>query len=120
MDEQNMSTLRPIYRSYGKRTSGNGTTNLLLSGEQTKDGLEFGLTFHIEQILMKSLKGRSGIIGKGITDNVMLVWTKSMHRYLSYPFIHYIETWCLQFTIYNLQFTISILNALIFFVFFFF
>lgn len=34
----------------------------------------------IEQILMKSLKGRSGIIGRGITENVMLVWTKSMHR----------------------------------------
>ena len=37
----------------------------------------------IEQILMKSLKGRSGIIGRGITENVMLVWTKSMHRYVS-------------------------------------
>ena len=35
----------------------------------------------IEQILMKSLKGRSGIIGRGITDNVMNVWTKTMHRY---------------------------------------
>ena len=34
----------------------------------------------IEQILMKSLKGRSGVIGKGITENVMNVWTKSMHR----------------------------------------
>ena len=29
---------------------------------------------------MKSLKGRSGVIGKGITKNVMNVWTKSMHR----------------------------------------
>ena len=29
---------------------------------------------------MKSLKGRSGVIGKGITENVMLVWTKSMQR----------------------------------------
>lgn len=35
----------------------------------------------IEQILMKSLKGRSGITCKGITENVMLVWTKTMHRY---------------------------------------
>ena len=34
----------------------------------------------IEQILMKSLKGRSGIIGRGISENVMFVWTKSMHR----------------------------------------
>lgn len=34
----------------------------------------------IEQILMKSFKGRSGIIGRGITENVMNVWTKTMHR----------------------------------------
>ena len=34
----------------------------------------------IEQILMKSLKGRSGIIGKGLTENVSRVWTKTMHR----------------------------------------
>ena len=29
---------------------------------------------------MKSLKGRSGIIAKGITESVMTVWTKTMHR----------------------------------------
>ena len=34
----------------------------------------------IEQILMKSLKGRSGVIGKGLTENVSRVWTKTMHR----------------------------------------
>jgi hypothetical protein len=34
----------------------------------------------IEQILMKSLKGRAGVTGKGITENVMHVWTKTMHR----------------------------------------
>ena len=34
----------------------------------------------IEQILMKSLKGRSGVVGKGITENVLHVWTKTMHR----------------------------------------
>ena len=34
----------------------------------------------IDQILMKSLKGRAGVIGKGITENVMHVWTKTMHR----------------------------------------
>ena len=34
----------------------------------------------IEQILMKSLKGRAGVIGKGITENVMHVWTKTMHQ----------------------------------------
>ena len=34
----------------------------------------------IEQILMRSLKGRSGIVGKGITENVLRVWTKTMHR----------------------------------------
>ena len=34
----------------------------------------------IDQILMKSLKGRAGVIGKGITENFMHVWTKTMHR----------------------------------------
>jgi 5'-3' exonuclease len=34
----------------------------------------------IEQILMRSLKGRGGVIGKGMTDNVLNVWTKTMHR----------------------------------------
>ena len=34
----------------------------------------------IKQILMKPLKGRSGIIGRGITENVVNVWTKTMHR----------------------------------------
>ena len=36
----------------------------------------------IEQILMKSLKGRAGVVTKGIseTENVMHVWTKTMHR----------------------------------------
>ncbi len=29
---------------------------------------------------MKSLKGRGGVIGKGITENVLNVWTKTMHR----------------------------------------
>ena len=34
----------------------------------------------IEQILMKSLKGRGGVIGKGMTEIVLNVWTKAMHR----------------------------------------
>ena len=34
----------------------------------------------IEQILMKSLKGRGGIIGRGMSENVARVWTKTMHR----------------------------------------
>ena len=34
----------------------------------------------IEQILMKSLKGRSGVVSKGISTNVMRVWTHTMHR----------------------------------------
>ena len=34
----------------------------------------------IEQILMKSLKGRGGVVGRGITDNVTRVWTKTIHR----------------------------------------
>ena len=29
---------------------------------------------------MKSLKGRSGVVGKGITENVLHVCTKTMHR----------------------------------------
>lgn len=29
---------------------------------------------------MKVLKGRGGVIGKGMTENVLNVWTKSMHR----------------------------------------
>lgn len=29
---------------------------------------------------MKSLKGKGGVIGKGITDNVLRVWTETMHR----------------------------------------
>ena len=33
----------------------------------------------VEQILMKSLKGRGGVIGKGITEIVLNVWTKTMH-----------------------------------------
>ena len=36
--------------------------------------------FSIEQILMKSLKGRSGVVAKGISENVMHVLTKTMHR----------------------------------------
>ena len=34
----------------------------------------------IEQILMKSLKGRAGFIVKGITENVVHVWTNTMHQ----------------------------------------
>ena len=34
----------------------------------------------IEQILMKSLKGRGGVVSKGMTENVTNVWTKTMHR----------------------------------------
>ena len=34
----------------------------------------------IVQVLMKYLKGRSGIIRRGITDNTMDVWAKAMHR----------------------------------------
>ena len=34
----------------------------------------------IEQILMKSLKGRGGVIGKGMSGHVINVWTKTMHR----------------------------------------
>ena len=29
---------------------------------------------------MKSLKDRTQVIGKGITENVMHVWTKTMHQ----------------------------------------
>ena len=29
---------------------------------------------------MKSLKGRGGAIGKGLSENVTRVWTKTMHK----------------------------------------
>ena len=29
---------------------------------------------------MKSLKGKGGVIGRGLSDNVLKVWTKTMHR----------------------------------------
>ena len=34
----------------------------------------------IEQTLIKSLKGRAGVLGRDITENVMHVWTKTMHQ----------------------------------------
>ena len=34
----------------------------------------------VKQILMKSLKGRSGGIGKRMAEIVLNVWTKTMHR----------------------------------------
>ena len=34
----------------------------------------------IEQILMKPLKNRGGVIGKGLSENVLNIWTKTMHR----------------------------------------
>ena len=34
----------------------------------------------IEQTLIKSLKGRAGVLGRGITENVMHVWTITMHQ----------------------------------------
>ena len=34
----------------------------------------------IEQILMKSLKDRGGVIGKEMTEIVLKFWTKTMHR----------------------------------------
>ena len=46
--------------------------------EKTWSGLWTDLS--IEQILMRSLKGRGGVIGKGMTENVVNVWTKTMHR----------------------------------------
>ena len=29
---------------------------------------------------MKSLKSRGGVMGKGMTENVLNVWTKTTHR----------------------------------------
>ena len=34
----------------------------------------------IKQILMKSLKRRAGVVAKRINENVIHVWTKTMHR----------------------------------------
>ena len=33
-----------------------------------------------EQILIKSLKGRGRVIGRGISESMLRVWTKTMHR----------------------------------------
>ena len=46
------------------------------------DVIWFGLwtDLSIKQILMKSLKGRGGVIGKGMTEIVLNVWTKAMYR----------------------------------------
>ena len=35
----------------------------------------------IEQILIKSFKGRSSVVYRGISTNVMRVWIQTMHRY---------------------------------------
>jgi hypothetical protein len=49
----------------------------------------------IEQILMKSLKGKGGVVGKGITENVLRVWTSTMHRY--FIFISHLMQRCMIF-----------------------
>ena len=46
--------------------------------EMISSGLRTDLS--IEQILLKSLKGRGGVILKGMTENVLNVWIKTMHR----------------------------------------
>ena len=46
--------------------------------EMTWSGLWIDLS--IEQVLMISLKGRGGVIGKGVTQNVLDVWIKTGHR----------------------------------------
>ena len=46
-----------------------------------KDWCGLWTDLSIEQILMKSLKGPGGVIGRGLTENVLRVWTKTMHRF---------------------------------------
>ena len=46
--------------------------------EMTWSGLWTNLS--VEQILMESLKGRGGVIGKRMTENVLNVWAKTMYR----------------------------------------
>ena len=49
-------------------------------GRTEKKWTGIWMDLSIEQILMKSLKGRAGVIVKGITENFMHVWTKIMHQ----------------------------------------
>ena len=41
---------------------------------------ELWTNLSVEQILMESLKGRGGVIGKRMTENVLNVWAKTMYR----------------------------------------
>ena len=46
----------------------------------SKKWSEIWTDLSIEQILMKSLKGRSGVFFRRISTNVMRVWIQTMHR----------------------------------------
>ena len=67
-------------------TAGNHTVK---HSEKTWSGIWTDLS--IEQILMRSLKGRGGVIAKGMTENVLIVWTKTMHRCAEVPVSEAIE-----------------------------
>ena len=46
----------------------------------TKNWAGLSTDLFIEQVLMKSLKGKAGVIGQGMSDNLLRTWTKTMHR----------------------------------------
>ena len=48
--------------------------------ETNKKWSEIWTDLSIKQILMKSLKGKSGIASKGTSTNIMHVWTQTMPR----------------------------------------
>ena len=73
---QSIEELKPINPSlYNQFQLGNHTVRRTGSNWS---GIWMDLS--IEQSLMKLLTGRSGIIGSGITENVMNFWKKTMRR----------------------------------------
>ena len=81
--------------------------------EMTWSGIWTDLS--IEQILMKSLKGRGGVIGKGMTENVLNVWTKTMHRTAEVILVIVlcVMTMIHMFMIYHYSSIIEVLNHIV-------
>ena len=73
---QSIITLETIYpHVYEQFMVGNRTVR-----RSSKQWAGIWTDLSIEQILVKSLKGKRGVIGRGITENVPYVRTKTMHR----------------------------------------
>ena len=73
---QSITTLETTYpHVYEQLMVGNHTVR-----RSSKQWAGIWTDLSIEQILRKSLKGKGGVIGRGITENVLNVRTKTMHR----------------------------------------